>query len=176
MAVEIATYLVYESGIFCSLLLKWLEYNHEPSSHILYPCTLDTPKSLWKPIHSLTRIEVRLTHGTCNVVFDVSFFRQPSPVDKLLFLPSRLTSKTSDAAMLISSEAGYLHWWALFGAKHEVGESLSHSCLSETWGIKWLQQLDSFMMIFSAYKKNPGYIKTHGTSEVLIHFKIVILK
>lgn len=36
MAVEIATYLVYESGIFCSLLLKWLEYNHEPSSHILY--------------------------------------------------------------------------------------------------------------------------------------------
>nr|XP_022317228.1 WD repeat-containing protein on Y chromosome-like isoform X7 [Crassostrea virginica] len=46
---------------------------------------------------------------------------QPSPVDKLLFLPTRLTSKTSDAAMLISSEAGYLHWWALFGAKHEVG-------------------------------------------------------
>ncbi|XP_048762594.2 WD repeat-containing protein on Y chromosome-like isoform X3 [Ostrea edulis] len=46
---------------------------------------------------------------------------QPSPVDKLLFLPSRITSKTSDAAMLISSEAGYLHWWALFGAKHEVG-------------------------------------------------------
>lgn len=71
------------------------------------------------------------------VVFDVSFFRQPSPVDKLLFLPSRLTSKTSDAAMLISSEAGYLHWWALFGAKHEVGESLSHSCLSETWKEKY---------------------------------------
>ena len=53
----------------------------------------------------------------------VQFFRQPSPVDKLLFLPNRLTSKTSDAAMLISSEAGYLHWWALFGAKHEVGKS-----------------------------------------------------
>lgn len=166
MAVEIATYLVYESGIFCSLLLKWLEYNHEPSSYILYPCTLDTPNShYWKPIHSFTRIEVRLTHGTCNVVCDVSFFRQPSPVDKLLFLPSRLTSKTSDAAMLISSEAGYLHWWALFGAKHEVGESLSHSCLSEIWKEKydisnWIHSWCYFL-----HTKNPGYIKAPGTSD-----------
>lgn len=40
MAVEIATYLVCESGIFCSLLLKWLEYNHEPIhtffTHVLW--------------------------------------------------------------------------------------------------------------------------------------------
>lgn len=95
--------------------------------------TMKTHSFIYKDF--LVPDEVRLTHS--NVVFDVSFFRQPSPVDKLLFLPSRLTSKTSDAAMLISSEAGYLHWWALFGAKHEVGESLSHSCLSETWKEKY---------------------------------------
>ncbi|KAK3091715.1 hypothetical protein FSP39_022107 [Pinctada imbricata] len=46
---------------------------------------------------------------------------QPAPVEKLLFLPKRLSSRISDGAMLISSEAGYLKWWCLFGAKKEVG-------------------------------------------------------
>ncbi|XP_033741857.1 WD repeat-containing protein on Y chromosome-like isoform X2 [Pecten maximus] len=46
---------------------------------------------------------------------------QPVPVDKLLFLQARCVGRTLEAAMLVSSEAGYLHWWCLFTAKHEMG-------------------------------------------------------
>ncbi|XP_069124684.1 cilia- and flagella-associated protein 337-like isoform X2 [Argopecten irradians] len=46
---------------------------------------------------------------------------QPVPVDKLLFLRSRCVGRGLEVAMLVSSEAGYLRWWCLFTAKHEMG-------------------------------------------------------
>ncbi|CAH1794020.1 unnamed protein product [Owenia fusiformis] len=46
---------------------------------------------------------------------------QPAPVDKLLFLAGRASSKRVESATLISSEAGTLFWWCIFGQKHELG-------------------------------------------------------
>ncbi|XP_028675795.2 WD repeat-containing protein on Y chromosome [Erpetoichthys calabaricus] len=43
----------------------------------------------------------------------------PAPVDKLLFLQHRATSKTwISKSILVSSEAGELHWWSLSGSRH----------------------------------------------------------
>ncbi|KAG2460939.1 WDR49 protein, partial [Polypterus senegalus] len=43
----------------------------------------------------------------------------PAPVDKLLFLQHRATSKTwTSKSILVSSEAGEIHWWSLSGSRH----------------------------------------------------------
>ncbi|KAI0223371.1 WD repeat-containing protein 49 [Lamellibrachia satsuma] len=46
---------------------------------------------------------------------------QPIPVDKLLFLEAKERGKKGEAATLISSEAGYLHWWNVWMPRHEMG-------------------------------------------------------
>ncbi len=51
------------------------------------------------------------------------FSRQPAPVDKLLFLNARAKVRRTEAAILISSEAGNLHWWSMYGKKRELGKS-----------------------------------------------------
>lgn len=62
--------------------------------------------------------------------------RGPSPVDKLLFLRSRAKenmkygssfgiwsciTRSSHLGVLVSSEAGYLHCWSLYGERKEMG-------------------------------------------------------
>ncbi|XP_077980125.1 cilia- and flagella-associated protein 337-like [Glandiceps talaboti] len=44
-----------------------------------------------------------------------------APVDKLLFLRHRSTQNIQDCAVLISSEAGYLHFWSIYGKQHDMG-------------------------------------------------------
>ncbi|XP_064637087.1 WD repeat-containing protein on Y chromosome-like isoform X2 [Lineus longissimus] len=47
---------------------------------------------------------------------------EPVPIDKLLFLPGRVKSaKRNDGAILISSEAGVLRFWSVYGQKHDIG-------------------------------------------------------
>eukprot|EP00058_Branchiostoma_floridae_P018136 XP_002603625.1 hypothetical protein BRAFLDRAFT_126931 [Branchiostoma floridae] len=47
--------------------------------------------------------------------------RNPTPVDQLLFLPKRAAGRPSDCALLISSEAGTINWWCIYGTKHHMG-------------------------------------------------------
>jgi hypothetical protein len=47
--------------------------------------------------------------------------RQPAPVDKVIFLHVRTKCKRTEAAILVSSEAGVLRWWSIFGVKKELG-------------------------------------------------------
>lgn len=49
------------------------------------------------------------------------YCRTPAPVDKLLFLVSRAKNKQTDSAILISSEAGSLRWWSIYGKQQEMG-------------------------------------------------------
>lgn len=44
-----------------------------------------------------------------------------APVDKLLFLTSRAQWKTQESAVLVSSEAGVLEFWCLYGATRPMG-------------------------------------------------------
>lgn len=44
-----------------------------------------------------------------------------SPVDKLLFLTSRAQWKTQESAILVSSEAGTLEFWCLYGPNRPMG-------------------------------------------------------
>ncbi len=46
----------------------------------------------------------------------------PAPVDALLFLKSRSDLKHTMTAVLISSEAGYLHWWSISGPRYHTGK------------------------------------------------------
>ncbi|KAM8945715.1 LOW QUALITY PROTEIN: cilia- and flagella-associated protein 337-like [Pelodytes ibericus] len=48
-----------------------------------------------------------------------SYYRSLPPVDKVLFLHQRATQKES--AILISSEAGTLHWWSIFAHRRKFG-------------------------------------------------------
>ncbi|CAH1274614.1 EFCAB8 [Branchiostoma lanceolatum] len=48
-------------------------------------------------------------------------YKGPTPVDQLLFLPKRATGRPSDCAILISSEAGTINWWCIYGTKHHMG-------------------------------------------------------
>ena len=48
-----------------------------------------------------------------------------SPVDKLLFLTSRAQWKTQESAVLVSSEAGTLEFWCLYGANRPMGMYLN---------------------------------------------------
>src|ERR1700733_6743534 len=49
-------------------------------------------------------------------------FSCAAPVDKLLFLLARAEARQTEAAILVSSEAGILRWWSVFGRKPELGE------------------------------------------------------
>jgi hypothetical protein len=49
--------------------------------------------------------------------------RQLAPVDRLLFLRARATVKQTESAFLLSSEAGIIRWWGLYGGRKELGES-----------------------------------------------------
>ena len=44
------------------------------------------------------------------------------PVDKVLFLKRRVPIRHSDGAQLISSEAGCIIWWSLYGTKQQIGK------------------------------------------------------
>ncbi|KAK6170880.1 hypothetical protein SNE40_019170 [Patella caerulea] len=48
---------------------------------------------------------------------------QPAPVDKLLFLKARAAAgaRYADGAILVSSEAGVLRFWSIYGQKKEIG-------------------------------------------------------
>ncbi|XP_052069658.1 WD repeat-containing protein on Y chromosome-like isoform X4 [Mytilus californianus] len=46
---------------------------------------------------------------------------QSAPVDKVLFLKTRVPLRQSDGAQLISSEAGNIFWWSLYGTKQQIG-------------------------------------------------------
>lgn len=46
---------------------------------------------------------------------------QTAPVDKVLFLKRRVPIRHSDGAQLISSEAGCIIWWSLYGTKQQIG-------------------------------------------------------
>ncbi|KAJ8037373.1 WD repeat-containing protein 49 [Holothuria leucospilota] len=48
-----------------------------------------------------------------------------APVEKLLFLKSRINQGLNDCAVLISSEAGYLHFWSVYDTKHYKGQFYS---------------------------------------------------
>eukprot|EP00057_Strongylocentrotus_purpuratus_P002746 XP_003725163.1 PREDICTED: WD repeat-containing protein on Y chromosome [Strongylocentrotus purpuratus] len=55
-----------------------------------------------------------------------------APVEKLLFLASRLSGGMSDSAVLVSSEAGHLHFWAIYGQKrHHRGSFYSSDSAKE---------------------------------------------
>ncbi|XP_043942680.1 WD repeat-containing protein on Y chromosome-like [Protopterus annectens] len=44
------------------------------------------------------------------------------PVDKLLFLQNRASNEHMvESAILLSSEAGFLYWWSIFGSRRKVG-------------------------------------------------------
>ncbi|KAI8506660.1 hypothetical protein Bbelb_160870 [Branchiostoma belcheri] len=47
--------------------------------------------------------------------------RGPTPVDQLLFLSKRAAGRPSDCGILISSEAGTINWWCIYGTKHHMG-------------------------------------------------------
>ena len=51
-----------------------------------------------------------------------------APVDKLLFLTSRTQWKTQESAVLVSSEAGTLEFWCLYGANRPMGMYLNITC------------------------------------------------
>lgn len=44
-----------------------------------------------------------------------------APVDKLMFLLARAEARQTEAAILVSSEAGILRWWSVFGRNPELG-------------------------------------------------------
>ncbi|KAF6023693.1 hypothetical protein EB796_017999 [Bugula neritina] len=44
------------------------------------------------------------------------------PVDKILFLKHRIDSKLTEAAVLVSCQAGVTKWWSIFGNKNLLGE------------------------------------------------------
>ncbi|XP_070580974.1 cilia- and flagella-associated protein 337-like [Ptychodera flava] len=44
-----------------------------------------------------------------------------APVDKLLFLQQRISQGQTEAAVLLSSEAGFLHFWSVYGKQHDMG-------------------------------------------------------
>ncbi|XP_063446060.1 WD repeat-containing protein on Y chromosome-like isoform X2 [Mytilus trossulus] len=46
---------------------------------------------------------------------------QSAPVDKVLFLKTRVPFRQSDGAQLVSSEAGNIFWWSLYGTKQQIG-------------------------------------------------------
>lgn len=48
-----------------------------------------------------------------------------SPVDMLLFLTSRAQWKTQESAVLVSSEAGTLEFWCLYGTNRPMGMYLN---------------------------------------------------
>ena len=58
------------------------------------------------------------------------YFSGPAPVDALLFLPARTRQfKRTEAAILISSEAGYMRFWSIYTKHRLQGETLSESKL-----------------------------------------------
>nr|XP_006814770.1 PREDICTED: WD repeat-containing protein 49-like [Saccoglossus kowalevskii] len=54
-----------------------------------------------------------------------------APVDKLLFLQHRVTQGQTDSAVLISSEAGYLHFWSVYGSQQDMGFFYASDCKDE---------------------------------------------
>lgn len=46
---------------------------------------------------------------------------QTAPVDKVLFLKARATGRNLEVATLVTSEGGYIRFWCLYGARHEMG-------------------------------------------------------
>ncbi|XP_072043758.1 LOW QUALITY PROTEIN: cilia- and flagella-associated protein 337-like [Amphiura filiformis] len=54
-----------------------------------------------------------------------------APVDKVLFLQSRLSKGLNESAVLVSSEAGYLHFWSLHGRDHHKGSFYASDSLDE---------------------------------------------
>ena len=55
---------------------------------------------------------------------NVNACRQQAPVDKLLFLQRRVQNQLSTSAILVSSEAGQLHFWSLYGRHRHIGAKL----------------------------------------------------
>lgn len=72
---------------------------------------------------------------------DLSFCSQGcagAPVDKLLFLTSRAQWKTQESAVLVSSEAGVLEFWCLYGATRPMGMYPHHLFLRFSQNRAWL--------------------------------------
>ena len=74
----------------------------------------------------LTWLACRLPYQVTSVFEALDFFFcsqscAGSPVDKLLFLTSRAQWKTQESAVLVSSEAGTLEFWCLYGVNRPMG-------------------------------------------------------
>lgn len=57
-----------------------------------------------------------------HLTYLLYFNRRSPPVDKLVYLETRTkVHKRTEAAILVSSEAGYLRFWSIYHNKHELG-------------------------------------------------------
>ena len=71
-----------------------------------------------------------MRHNFLNILYCGYFSRFPqAPVDKVLFLQSRLSKGLNESAVLVSSEGGYLHFWAICGRKYHKGIRISSACM-----------------------------------------------
>ncbi len=60
------------------------------------------------------------------IIFHVFFYSanlQYTPVDKLLFLKTRMTSRSKYRATLVSCEAGYASFWSIPGENEPLGKN-----------------------------------------------------
>ena len=67
------------------------------------------------------RLEYPPTTSTNISHFPYIFYRVPVPVDKVIFLTSRIDKKLTESATLISSQAGQVKLWSVFGTKNFLG-------------------------------------------------------
>ena len=88
-----------------------------------------------------------------------------APVDKLLFLKSRAQWKTQESAVLVSSEAGTLEFWCLYGANRPMGMYANMTCYSShriTLGSKQSPNImapEVAKVMNNIYRKNRYLVK-----------------
>ncbi|XP_041474209.1 WD repeat-containing protein on Y chromosome-like [Lytechinus variegatus] len=94
-------------------------------------------------------------------------FSQP-PVEKLLFLSSRLSGGMSDSAVLVSSEAGHLHFWAIYGQKrHHRGSFYSSDSAEEDESVLALSTNADNSLLISG--DTMGHVYIWGISNHCIY-------
>ena len=80
-------------------------------------------------VHSYVRISISTHLGSTSslhmyiISHPLSTHLQHVPVDKLLFLKSRLRSGIKGQGTLVSSEAGCAHFWNMFSTGSPMGEN-----------------------------------------------------
>ncbi len=73
-------------------------------------------------VYLITTLIIDIDLSPAENDIENSDLRHQPPVDKLLFLQKRVNTKLTTSSVLISSEAGNLHWWSFYGKQSHCGK------------------------------------------------------